>query len=399
MHDHPALVFAALLIFLFGLFSKFLEKTPITPPMVFVAMGIVVSPLCLDIFELHASSSLVKIVTEITLIIILFIDATMIDPKDFFKDKKVPARLLGIGLPLTMCFGIAVGFLLFSEMNIWLIAIMALTLSPTDAALGQAVIKSENVPERVRRWVSIESGLNDGIVLPFIFICIAGLSASASGTDAGLKYWLMFMLQQIVLGAVLGAAIGWFGGFLVEKTSSKNWMNSTFQRLSAGSLALLCFVGAEMLHGNGFIAAFAGGLMLGVKTPEIRTKMQEYGEAEGQQLALMVFLGFALLMVPQALPHWDILAVIYAVLSLTLIRILPVIISLTGLKLGIPTMSFIGWFGPRGIASVLYLLIVVGKIGVEGHEKPFAIIVLTVLLSVFAHGLSAVPLANRFREN
>lgn len=396
MHDHPALVFTALLIFVFGLFSKLSERSPVTAPMVFVAMGILVSPLGLNLFALQAGSGLVSVITELTLILILFIDASLIDPKAFFQDKSVPARLLGIGLPLTMCLGILVGWLIFPDINIWLIAIMALSLSPTDAALGQAVIKSKNIPERVRRWVSIESGLNDGIVLPFLLVCIAGLTAESAGP--GVKYWLVYMLQQLALGALIGGLIGWLGGLLVDKATTKGWMNSTFQRLSAGSLALLCFVGAEFFHGNGFIAAFFGGLMLGTKTPEIRKRLQEYGEAEGQQLALLVFLGFALLMVPKALPFWDFKAFLYAFLSLTLIRMGPVMLSLAGLRLGLSTLGFIGWFGPRGIASVLYLLIVVGKTGVEGYERPFAVIVLTVLLSVFAHGLSAVPLANRFGE-
>lgn len=393
MDEHPALIFTALLIFLFGLFSKLSERSPVTAPMFFVGMGILVSSLGMNLFKLHAGSALVSVITELALILILFIDATAIDVRSLIEDKAIPARLLGIGLPLTMISGIGLGLLIFPEMNIWLVAIMALTLSPTDAALGQAVLKSEKVPERIRRWVSVESGLNDGIVLPFLLVCIAGMAVE--NDSAGLKYWLVFMMQQLILGALVGALIGWLGGMLVEKATSMGWMNSTFQRLSAGSLALLCFVGAELFHGNGFIAAFFGGLMLGVKTPLIRDTMQEYGEAEGQQLALLVFLGFALLMVPQALEYWDMAAISYAILSLTVIRMLPVMVCLVGSKIQMPVMAFIGWFGPRGIASVLYLLIVVEELGIIGNERALSVVVLTVLLSVFAHGLSAVPLSNR----
>lgn len=394
MHDHPALVFTALLIFLYGLLSRLAEKSIITPPMVFVGMGVLVSPLCLDLFELHTGSSIVSLITELTLILILFIDASMIDPKSFFTDRTAPIRLLGLGLPLTMIFGFITGIVLFPDINIWLIAIMAFILSPTDAALGQAVIKSEKVPEKIRRWVSIESGLNDGIVLPFILFCLAGLNAEMHDTSRG--YWVLYLLQQILIGGFIGGCTGLLGGKLVELAASKKWMNATFQRLSAGALALLCFAGAEMLHGNGFIAAFSGGLMLGVKTVIVRENMQEYGEAEGQQLSLLVFLGFALLMVPQAMPYLDYVTVLYAVLSLTIIRMLPVIVCLTGLGLNLATKSYIGWFGPRGIASVLYLLIVVKEVGMNGYEKPLAVVVLTVLLSVFLHGISAVPLSSRF---
>jgi len=396
MHDYPALIFTALLIFVFGLFSKKFEKLPITPPMVFVAIGILVSPVGLNLFTLHASSELVSVISQLALILILFIDASLITPKALFHDKNVPARLLGLGLPMTMCLGIFVGRLLYPHEDIWLIAIMALCLAPTDAALGQAIITSEKVPEKIRRWVSVESGLNDGIVLPFLLLSIAGVTAESSG--AGIKYWSVFMLEQLVLGAVIGSVIGWVGGHLVETASSKNWMNSTFQRLSAGSLAVLCFVGAEFFHGNGFIAAFFGGLMLGIKTSATRDILQEYGEAEGQQLSLMVFLGFALYMVPRALPYWDFQAAVYAVLSLTVIRMLPVSLSLKGLRLGTSTIAFIGWFGPRGIASVLYLIIAQDKIGIEGSERILSVIVLTIFLSIFAHGFSAVPLVNRFKK-
>lgn len=394
MHDHPAIIFAALLIFVYGLFSHLSERSPITAPMVFVAVGILVSPLGLDLFELHVNSGLVSVITELTLILILFIDASAIDPAKLLRERKYPIRLLFVGLPLTMITGSLVGWIMFPHLNLWVIILMALILSPTDAALGQAVVKSNKVPEKIRRWVSVESGLNDGIVLPLVFVCVAALSAE--GSAGGARYWISFLLQQVILGAVFGAIIGWTGGRLIEVMSQRSWMNTTFQRLSAGSLALLCFSGAELFHGNGFIAAFFGGLMLGVTTRDIRERVQEYGEAEGLQLSLFVFLGFSMLMVPKAYLHWDISAWIYAMLSLTIIRMLPVAISLAGLKLGLPQISFIGWFGPRGIASVLYLLIVVGRLGLEGYEQPFSVIVLTVLLSVFLHGVSAIPLANLF---
>jgi len=278
------------------------------------------------------------------------------------------------------------------------LVLIALILSPTDAALGQAVVKSEKVPERVRRWISIESGLNDGIALPPIFACIAILSLGVGGSD---EHWILFLLQQVILGAAIGGVVGWGGGSLVSICSDKGWMNSTFQRLISGSLAVLCFAIAEHFHGNGFIAAFAGGLLLGssTKSDQICERIQEFGEAEGQQLVLFVFLIFSMVMVPQAASHWDINAWVYAVLSLTLIRMLPVAISLLGKKLEIGTILFIGWFGPRGIASVLYLLLVVDILGIEGYERILSVIVLTVLLSVFAHGVSAVPISNRFGKS
>jgi len=398
MNDHPAIIFAAAMIFVYGLFSKLADRSPLTAPMVFVAMGILVSPLGFNFFHLEARGGLVHILTEVTLVLILFVDASTINLKQLIQDRAVPGRLLLVGLPLSMVFGTLAAYLLFPGVDIWLLVLMALILSPTDAALGQAVVKSEKVPERVRRWISVESGLNDGIALPPIFACIAVLSLGVGGSD---KHWVLFLLQQVILGAAIGGLVGWLGGSLVSKFSDKGWMNSTFQRLVSGSLAILCFAIAEHFHGNGFIAAFAGGLLLGAstKSEQILERIQEFGESEGQQLILFVFLIFAMAMVPKSVGYWDMNAWLYAVLSLTIIRMLAVAISLYGKKLGTDTVLFVGWFGPRGIASVLYLLLVVNLLGVEGYERILSVIVLTVLLSVFLHGVSALPLSNRYGKS
>ncbi len=138
-----------------------------------------------------------------------------------------------------------------------------------------------------------KADLNDGIALPPILACIAALSAEAT-EKSGFQYWMGFTLKQFLFGPLLGALVGWLGGVLVDKTSKKGWMNPTFQRLAAWSLAVLAYALAEKFHGNGFIAAFFGGLMLGVHTPAVRERIQEFGEAEGQQLGLLVFLIFGL---------------------------------------------------------------------------------------------------------
>ncbi len=178
----------------------------------------------------------------------------------------------------------------------------------------------------------------------------------------------------------------------MDEASSRGWMQPTFQRLVAGSLAVIAFAGAEFFHGNGFIAAYCAGLFLGTQTHAVRERIQEFGEAEGQQLSLFVFLIFGMAMVPAMVNYWDIEALCYAILSLTAIRMLPVILCLQGAGLDGPGKWFIGWFGPRGIASVLYSLMAVDKLGITGYERGFAVITLTVLLSIFLHGLSAVPL-------
>jgi NhaP-type Na+/H+ or K+/H+ antiporter len=395
MHDYPIIIFAALLVYVFGLFSKLAERSPITGPMVFVAVGILAGPLGFGWLKVAVNTELVRVLAEITLVLILFIDASLIDLPALIRSRGLPLRLLLIGLPLTMGLGILLAWPLFPHLSFWLLALLALILSPTDAALGQAVVKSPSVPERIRQAINVESGLNDGIALPPILLCIAVLAGDPS-RQLGSGFWGDFVRSQLVYGPLVGAAIGWLGGLLVDRAARRGWMNDTFQRLASAALAMLAYAAAEEVHGNGFIAAYFAGLLLGVRSHAVRERLQEFGEAEGQQLALFIFLLFGLVLVPAALPHWDIRAWVYAILSLTIIRMLPVALSLIGSGLDRPSVGFIGWFGPRGIASILYLIIVVGKLGAQKLEYVLSVIVLTVLLSVLAHGVTAVPLAGAY---
>ena len=396
MHEYPILVFLALLTFLYGLISKLAERTPITAPMVFVAIGIAVSPLGFDLVNFTIDDEVIQIVAEITLVSILFIEASTIDLRALVRERGLPGRLLLIGLPLTMLLGTLIAVPLFPEFNWWLLALMAFILAPTDAALGQAVVTSPLVPEPIRRAINVESGINDGMVLPPILVCIAALAAAAAD-QRDVIYWLEFTAGQLLIGPLAGAAVGWFGGMAVDYCARHKLMNQTYQRLSAIALAILAWGLAEQLHGNGYIAAFFGGLLLDTRTHSVRERIQEFGEAEGQQLALFVFLIFGLAMVPAAYEFWNWQSLLYAVMSLTLIRMVPVLLSLMGSELPHRDRLFIGWFGPRGIASVLYLEMVIIKLGLTGYNQMLSVVVLTVLLSVFLHGLTAVPLARGYK--
>ena len=397
MHEFPIFIFTALLILGFGLFSKKLARFMITAPMVFVAVGLITGFSQADFLHGGIRTPFIKIIAEITLVLILFIDASTIDTKALIKAKGLPFRLLFIGLPLTMIFGILVAIPLFPSMEIWMIMLMAFILSPTDAALGQAVVSSKLIPEKIRQSINVESGLNDGIALPPILVCFAFLSTSST-THTEVSYWIFFTLRQLIFGPIIGAIVGWGGGWLVDHASRKGWMSPIFQRLSSLSLAILAFSIAEMIHGNGFIAAFFAGLFLHTHIGAVRQRIHDFGEAESKALSLFVFLIFGMILVPIAARFWDLYTWIYAILSLTVIRMIPVAISLWGTKLSWQSVGFIGWFGPRGIASVLYLLLSLTELGLNHYERMMSIVVLTVLLSVFLHGLSAVPLSKQCRK-
>ncbi|EMS32630.1 Na+/H+ antiporter [Mariniradius saccharolyticus AK6] len=365
--------------------------------MVFVLIGLIVSFLGIEFLEEGPKAGIVKPFAELTLILVLFIDASTINRNVLRLDMSLPLRLLLIGLPLTMLLGALLALPLFPEISTVALVMMAFILSPTDAALGQAVVTGEQVPLRIRQTINVESGLNDGIALPPILICFAILSGKAGGST-DFSYWFTFIVKQFLFGPIIGGFVGWLGGVIVEKYSKKGWMSHTYQMLASVAIAILAYSLAEHLGGNGFIAAYFAGLMLGTQSEMIRERIREFGEAESQVLIMFIFLLFGMILLPISYQYWDWRAWVYAVLSLTIIRILPVALSLIGSGLDRKTVLFIGWFGPRGIASVLYLLMAVIQLGVEGYEKVTAVISLTVFLSIFLHGLTALPFSKLFSE-
>lgn len=397
MAEYPVIVFTALLILGYGVFSKLAERSVITAPMVFVTVGIIISFFVGEEWKEGINARWVEPIAQITLILVLFLDASTLDLKALMKDRRLPIRLLFIGLPITMILGILIAIPLFPGIELWPLAMMAIILSPTDAALGLAVVTSEIVPLRIRQTINVESGLNDGIAFPPLLICIAVLAGHSTG-ESGFSYWGIFILKQFVYGPLIGGLVGWIGGYLVETSSKRGWMNHMFQRLASIAIAFLAYSLAEAVHGNGFIAAFFAGMLLGTRTESIRARIHEFGEAESQALILFIFLLFGMILVPASFSYWDTPTIMYAILSLTIIRMLPVAISLLGTELSWGTIGFIGWFGPRGIASVLYLLMMVIDLGREGYRQIIAVITLTVLLSIFLHGITAVPFSKFYQK-
>ena len=399
-----AIVLVALIVFAFGLFSSRLERSIISAPIVFVTVGIVVSPLGLDLVELGLGAEALHIIAELTLVIVLFTDAAKINAGRLLKEADVPARLLMIGLPLTVAAGTLVAWPLFGGSSIALLFLLAAMLAPTDAALGLAVVSSRLIPLRIRDYISTESGLNDGFVLPLLLIGLAVLDPAEATGDVG--YWAGVVALQLIASPVVGLLIGLLGAILVDHALLRKWMNPVFQRLVAVALPILAWAAADAFGGNGFMAAFFAGLMAGRYAHGfMRGELEGFAESEGQMLSYFMFFVFGLAVVPVALDYWDGAVWLYAILSLTVIRMLPVAISLTGKKLDLQTVSFIGWFGPRGIASILYLIIVVESLGVPGetelagYARILSVVALTVLISIFVHGMSAVPLSRLYGKH
>ena len=390
MGNDPLLLILAAGLLAFGLISQRIERLALTAPMLFLLLGVASGPLLFDWSAPAIESSALKIIAELTLALILFTDASQVQRSHLVKFENLPIRLLGIGLPLTMLAGAAIAFILYP--GHWQVAVMiGIILAPTDAALAQSVFSASAIKEKLRHSITVESGLNDGLALPFLLLIIAIASAGDLST-VDPWYWGNFLFKQIALGALVGIAVGYLGGYLLEKAGKHDWMDPVFQRLASVALALVTYTGAEHSGGNGFIAVFMAGLFLHAGRTMVVTRLKEFGEAEGQLLTLVMFFLFGLIYVPDALPQITSATILYALLSLTLIRIIPVLLALSGTGLSIKEKLFLGWFGPRGIASILYLLMVIEQLGfaeqLPGYQLLFPTIVTTVVLSIFVHGMS-----------
>jgi NhaP-type Na+/H+ or K+/H+ antiporter len=379
----------------FGALSQLLERGPLTAPMLCVALGFAASRLVPGELSIAADSRVLAAIGEVALAIVLFTDAAGIDRRALRDEWRLPLRLLAVGLPLTVLAGTVVGAVLLPDLPWTWLGVIAMILAPTDAALGIATLRNEAVPQPVRDALNVESGLNDGLVLPPLLALLA-FAAAATASSATREGWVVAAAGELAFGAAIGALFGAIAGRSLDAAWVRGWVEETYARLLTPGLALLAFVVAHALDKNGFVAAYVAGLALAVKSPRLRERLHAFGEADGTQFSLFVFLLFGFAFLPAAIPHWGAQSLAYALASLTVVRMLPVAVALLGTRLPPATVLFVGWSGPRGIASVLYLALVVDRFGFADHERVFAVVVLTVLLSVLLHGMTAAPLASRF---
>ena len=388
--EHLSIILIFLLFLCFGLLSKRIDGSMITPPMIFVGVGLLLSDSFLGVIELPIDHELQHLLLEATLVLVLFSDAAGIDLGALKKDHHIPQRMLFAGMPLTILLGSFVAYFLPLGLTICEAVLLAAILTPTDAALGQAVINSKAVPVRIRQSLNVESGLNDGIALPVILILASVGSAIAT---ENVRDWFEFAALQLTFGPAVGVLVGYLGARFINHADSRGWVSEAGKGIIALVLAGLSFMIAEALGGNGFIAAFVAGLTFGNSLKGACHYLFEFVETEGQLLTLSAFFIFGALLLPEALTgfhpwHW-----VFALISLTLLRMLPVAVSLLGMNLKMPTLLFLGWFGPRGLASILFMLTVLRETVLPHAETITSVVFIAVLLSVFLHGASAAPLA------
>lgn len=388
--DVTVLVLVSAALFGWGLVSKRLEGADLTAPIVFIVVGAAVA--ALDLMDAPSAPETLLPLVEVTLVWLLFSDAARLPVQELRRDASRYVRLLAVGLPLSILLGWGLAAWFFPTMGMWLALFIGAALAPTDAALGVPVVTNPVVPSRIRQLITVESGLNDGIATPVVMVAIAGAATYAgleSEETAGRA------AIELLTGAAVGVAVGGAGGWALRRARRRGFAAEDFVGIAVLALALLSYGAALAVHGNGFVAAFCGGLAFGALAGPRAPAELLFLEQTGGVVSLLVWLAFGAIAVPIMVERIDVLMVVYAVLSLTIVRMVPVALALIGARMDRSTVLFVGWFGPRGLASLVFALLALEALGSVADEA-VAIVSATVMLSVVVHGLSAGPLARRY---
>ena len=382
-------------VLVYSVFAGRLESRWIHGALMFVLVGVLLGPAVLDVLHLQIRGPGLRVLAELTLAIVLFTDAANVNFKVLRTYNWIPTRLLLIGLPLCLLSGWGFGLLLFADMP-WLeAAILATILAPTDAALGKAVVTNSAVPAPMREALNLESGLNDGICVPVLFILLA-IVAPLELRHGSVADSVLLILEEIGIGLLVGAGLAHISATLMKIAIERKWNSSLWNQLTLMSLAILAFTLAQQLGGSGFIAAFVCGLIAG-RVLKDKHSYLHHNEGFADLLSVVVWIVFGAIVLTNTWPYFSWKTWAYAFSSLTLLRIVPVWISLWGTSLNTESRLFLGWFGPRGLASIVFGVIVLQYELVAMYEI-VATVVSTVLLSVVLHGITANPWVARFRN-
>ncbi|WP_448212558.1 cation:proton antiporter [Colwellia sp. MEBiC06753] len=382
--------------FLYSVIASRLEKTIITGPMAFISFGMLINYLQIGSLEFDFKGEQLKLLVDLTLSLVLFLDATNADTSILRKYAKIPLRLLLCALPLTIVTGALIGWLIFPHFSWVQLAILATMLTATDAALGKAVFGNKAVPQHIRESLNVESGLNDGLCVPVLLVLIVIAQQSHSDQN-GLTLAISYFISEVGIGVLTGVAVTFLAGEVVKIAWRKRWINEIWRQLPVIMIAFLCFSIAQALEGSGYIAAFVGGITFRVLAKKHTHELVLSAEGFSELLAMLTWITFGSLALTTIKQQFDWQILLYALLSLTLVRIVPVFVSLIGTKEPWYNKLFIGWFGPRGLASIVFAIIVLNA-NIPNSEDISVVVVYTVLLSAILHGISAVPYANKFQK-
>ncbi len=387
------LLFGLASVFVYALLSNAIAKTIVTLPMIFTAIGYICSEPLDALISPEILNDGTRLLAEITLVLVLFSDASRVRFQAFKKTYSLALRMLSIGLPLTVLFGTVVVYALHPFGGLGVALLTAAVLTPTDAALGQTVVTGKTVPEELRNTINVESGLNDGLALPFILMGAILASSGIGGShvdDLG-----KVILLQITLGPLIGLLLGWGFAKIMSAAQERQLMAEAAGGVAFLTVAFAAYFLSEAAGGNGFIAAFTAGMVFGNTYKSQIHFISEFMEGMGQLLTILSFFVFGAVLLPGGLAHVNWVPVTIAIFCLTVVRMVPIWVSLLGTGLAIREKLFLGWFGPRGLASILFTLIIIDEYDFVGESSLLACVSMTVFLSIIAHGVTAAPMSKR----
>ena len=387
---YPELAILALFIFVYSMVAGRIERSAISGPMVFVVAGFLMGPFGIGWLKGDATSDDLRTLADLTLALILFIDAANADMSILKHQFRIPSRMLLLGLPGVIALGFGLAVLMFDGLSLYEAAILATMLAATDAALGKAVITNKAVPAQIREGLNIESGLNDGICVPIVLFFIALAVGGAHGESEASA--LALVAQELGIGLAVGLSLAFVGALLMRWCMKQGWVTEIWMQVTVVGLAVASFAAAQSLHGSGYIAAFTGGLLFGFMAKDATHKLVLAAEGTGETLALVTWMLFGAMVIGPAFAQFSWQVVVYALLSLTVIRVVPIFLSLVGIGESVSSRLFLGWFGPRGLASIVFAIIVINA-DVPNGEFLALVVICTVLFSLVAHGITAHPLA------
>jgi len=397
---YETLAVLALFVLVYSSVAGAVERTWISGPIVFTCFGLLIGPEGFDLLAWETDQELIRSLAELTLAMVLFTDAAGANVGVLKKFSSLPIRLLLLGLPLTIALGFAAGALLIEDTSLFAIAVLATVLAPTDAALGKAVVTNEAVADEIRQSLNVESGLNDGICVPVLLLFLA-LALDQAGDEGPWLLAAKLVVEEIGIGLAVGLVLTFFAVHLFRFAWREQWLTQTWIQIPIVALALSCFALAQYLGGSGFIAAFSGGLLMAFMDTHVSERVKERfllaSEGTGDALALVTWVIFGSAVLGQAVGHFSWVILLYALLSLTVIRMLPVFLSLAGSGIDTEGKLFIGWFGPRGLASIVFTVMVVNS-GLPESGPLVMTVACTIMLSIIGHGITANPWARAYGE-
>ena len=393
MYDNLAIL--AAFAFLFSAMAGRIERSAISGPMIYILFGLLAGPMVFGVLKLDVQAVEIRVIADLTLALVLFIDAANANLSTLRTHAIIPRRMLLIGLPLAIALGIGAGVVIFPDLSFYEVCLLATMLAATDAALGKGVVTNQAVPARLREGLNVESGLNDGMCVPVLLVFLA-LATGESHGEEGTSLALTLVAEEIGIGAVVGIVYAYLAVKILRSALERGWFTDIWAQIPVVVLALACFATADRLHGSGYIAAFVGGLLFGNMTRRTHELVQA-GEGIAELLAMMTWIVFGVVAVGQSWIEMTWPVLIYSLLSLTVIRMLPNILALTRSGEGWEPKFFLAWFGPRGLASIVFFVIVANE-HLPGESIIKSVVVCTITLCIVAHGVTANAWAKRIAK-